>query len=82
MIEIDRCKMPQEIGPCRAARPSWSYDQVADCLAFLELGDQLMILVRLLESANPSSLEDVVAMQTDLKRKTSVGMPVSTGQVG
>ena len=74
--------MPQEVGPCRAARPSWSYDQVADCPDFLELGDQLMILVRLPESANPSSLEDVVAMQTGLKRKTSVGVPASMVQVG
>jgi len=36
LIEIDRCKMPQEVGPCRRARPSWSYDQATrECQPFL-----------------------------------------------
>ena len=36
LIEIDRCNLPQEAGPCRAARPSWSYDRVTrECQPFL-----------------------------------------------
>ena len=36
LIEIDRCNLPQEAGPCRAARPSWSYDPVTrECQSFL-----------------------------------------------
>ena len=36
LIELDRCNLPQEAGPCRAARPSWSYDRVTrECQPFL-----------------------------------------------
>ena len=79
LIEIDRCNLPQEAGPCRAARPSWSYDRVTrECQPFLYGGICTLCIFFFYKYQLLLYPKGAVATRTGSRQRANARLPVST----